>query len=64
VLVAKKDRRTILRQLAQTLQAAARDGMKSAAGQPSKVEEQQRIEDGVFIGRDHMITLGRLFKIA
>ena len=37
--------------------AAARDGVKRAAGQPAEIDEEERIEDVVFVGGNHKTSI-------
>ena len=58
-VIAKKDHRPVLRQRAQTLQPAPRDGVKRAPRHPLEIEIERRVEHVVFIRRDHTPNLAK-----
>jgi hypothetical protein len=63
-VIAKKDDRPVVRQMAQALESAARYGVKRAPGQSLEIEEEGGVEDVVLVRRDHLVNLAKNRKVS
>src|SRR5580700_4597514 len=63
-VIAEENDGTVAGKLAQVIKPPACNGMKGTAGEIPKIDEKERIQNVVFIGGNHKLTIGAISKLA